>query len=138
MSMGRAGRPDDVTLGGTVRREQAFSCELCQAPVPRGREQYAVLADSSVIDPRDPNMDGRRVVLACCGEHLAALRAAAPPWCDEQQWAGRLARANEGQHRAPLPLVVLARRAGLSLDQAQRAADWRQSHDDLAGRRTDA
>src|SRR3954464_14983157 len=100
MFLGRAGRPDDVTLGGTAHREQAFRCELCQAPVPRGREQYAVLADSSVIDPRDPNMDGRRVVLACCGEHLATLRAAAPRWCDEQQWAGRLARANEGQHRA--------------------------------------
>lgn len=137
MSPGRAGRPDDVTPSVTARRVQVSRCGLCQVPVPPGREQYAVLADSSVIDPRDPNMDGRRVVLACSDEHLAAIRAAAPQWCDEQLWAGRLARANEGRHRAPLPLAVLARRAGLRPDQAQRAVDWRQSRD-LAGRPTDA
>ncbi len=73
-------------------------------------------------------MDGRRLVIACSAEHLAAAREAAPQWCDEQLWAGRLARASEGQRRAPMSLVALARRAGLSLDEAQRALDWRRSH----------
>ena len=73
-------------------------------------------------------MDGRRVLAACTAEHVAALRAAAPPWCDEQLWFGQLARARQHAHKgAPLPIATIARRAGLSLEQAQRALAWRHA-----------
>ena len=128
MFAGQAGPPNDGVLDVATHRERQLRCAVCQGPIPPGREQYAVLADSSVIDSRDPDKDGRRLVIACSGEHLAAARAAAPQWCDEQLWAGRLARANNGQRRTPMSLAALARRAGLSEDEAQRAQDWRQSH----------
>ena len=103
-------------------------CGLCQRPIVAGRAQYAVLRDSSVVHPEDPSMDGRRAVAACTAEHVAALRAAAPPWCDEQLWFGQLARARQhAHHGAPLPLATIARRAGLSLDQARRALAWRHA-----------
>lgn len=103
-------------------------CGVCHRPMVIGRAQYVVLRDSSVIDPEDPSMDGRRVLPACSSEHVEALRAAAPPWLDEQLWWGQLARAQRQTHRGPpVPLPTLARQAGLSLEQAQRALAWRRA-----------
>jgi hypothetical protein len=103
-------------------------CGLCQRPIIAGRAQFVVLRDSSVIDPEDPSLDGRRVVAACTSEHVDALRAATPPWCDEQLWFGQLSRAQQQPHRgAASPLPAAARRAGLTLEQARRALAWRRA-----------
>jgi hypothetical protein len=103
-------------------------CGLCRRPIFAGRAHYIVIRDSSVIDTDDPSMDGRRVLAACSTEHVDALRAAAPPWCDEQLWCGQLARAQaQARPGAPVPLAALARRAGLNLEQAQRALAWRRA-----------
>ena len=106
----------------------ALCCGLCQRPIIAGRAQYVVLRDSTVIHPEDPSMDGRRVVAACTSEHVDALQAAAPRWCDEQLWFGQLTRAQQRSHSgSPLPLPTAARRAGLSIEQAQRALAWRRA-----------
>ena len=72
MFAGRAGPPDDGVLDVAPHHERQLRCVVCQGPIPPGREQFAVLVDSSVIDSRDPDKDGRRLVIACSGEHLAA------------------------------------------------------------------
>ena len=82
--------------------------------------------DSSVIDPDDPSMDGRRVFAACTSNHVDALRAAAPA-VEEQLWSGQLARVQQTHRATPLPLSTLAQRAGLSLEQVQRAIAWRRT-----------
>jgi hypothetical protein len=110
-----------------VPHAREVCCGLCRRPIIAGRAQYVVLRDSSVIHPDDPILDGRRVVAACTSEHVDALRAAVPPWCDEQLWCGQLARVQQAHHGAPLPLPTLARRAGMSLGQAQRALAWRRA-----------
>jgi hypothetical protein len=104
------------------------TCDWCGRRITRRREQYAVLWDSSVIHPTEAGMDGRRLVTACGAEHVAALRTAARPWVDEEFWAGRLARAERGRPGRPESLHVLARRAGITIEQMQRALAWRQGH----------
>ena len=87
-----------------------------------------MLWDSSAIHPTEAGMDGRRLVAACGAEHVATLRAAARPWVDEEFWAGRLARAELGRPGRPESPHVLARRAGITIEQMQRAVAWRQGH----------
>jgi hypothetical protein len=113
---------------GADPHTRELRCGLCQQPIFAGRAQYVVLRDSSVIHPDDPSMDGRRVLAACTSNHVDALRAAAPAWCDEQLWSGQLARVQQTHRTAPAPLPTLARRAGLSLEQAQRAMAWRRAN----------
>lgn len=119
----RPGTPAD----GAAPHPRDLCCGLCQRPIVAGRAQYVVLRDSSVIDPDDPSMDGRRVFAACTSNHVDALRAAAPAWCDEQLWSGQLARVQQTHRATPLPLSTLAHRAGLSLEQVQRAIAWRRT-----------
>jgi hypothetical protein len=102
------------------------TCGWCGRRVPRHGEQYAVLWDSSAIHPTDAGMDGRRLVVACGAEHVAELRAAARLWVDEEFWAGRLARAERGRPGRPESAHVLARRAGITTEQMQRALAWRR------------
>jgi hypothetical protein len=103
-------------------------CGWCGRRVTRHEEQYAVLWDSSAIHPSEAGMDGRRLVAACGAEHVAAVRAAARPWVDEEFWAGRLARAECGRPGRPESRDVLAHRAGITVEQMQRALAWRQGH----------
>jgi hypothetical protein len=106
---------------------QHWRCGWCGRDLRRDREQFAIIADSTVIDQQDAALDGRRLVAACCRDHLAQLEATAPPWCDEELWSAQLARAAKGHDRSPPPLEVLARRAGLSIERARRAVEWRQA-----------
>jgi hypothetical protein len=104
------------------------TCGWCGRRITRHAEQYAVLWDSSAIHPTEAGMDGRRLVAACGAEHVATLRATARPWVDEELWAGRLARAERGRHGRPESTHVLARRAGITIEQMQRAQAWRRGH----------
>jgi hypothetical protein len=104
------------------------TCGWCRRRIARHQEQFAVLWDSSAIHPTEAGMDGRRLVAACGAEHVAMLRATARPWIDEELWAGRLARAERGRHGRPEPRHALARRAGITIEQMQRALAWRQVH----------
>ena len=104
-----------------------WRCGWCGRNLRHDCEQFAIIADSTVVDERDAALDGRLLVAACCRDHLAQLEAVAPPWCDEELWSGQLARAGKGHDRSPPPLEVLARRAGLSIQQARRAVEWRQA-----------
>jgi hypothetical protein len=103
------------------------TCGWCRRRIARHQEQFAVLWDSSAIHPTEAGMDGRRLVAACGAEHVAMLRAAARPWIEEELWAGRLARAERG-HGRPEPEHALAHRAGITIEQMQRALAWRQVH----------
>ena len=102
--------------------ERQLRCVVCQGPIPPGREQFAVLVDSSVIDSRDPDKDGRRLVIASAAStwprHEQQRRSGAMNNCGR-----RLARAINGQRRTPTSLAALAHRAGPSEDEAQRALE---------------
>jgi hypothetical protein len=102
------------------------TCGWCGRRITRHQEQYAVLWDSSAIHSTEAGMDGRRLVAACGAEHVATVRATARPWVDEELWAGRLARAERGRPGRPESSHVLARRAGITLEQMERALVWRQ------------
>jgi hypothetical protein len=73
-------------------------------------------------------MDGRRLVAACGAEHVASLRPTTRPWVDVELWAGRLARAERGGDGRPQSPQELAHRAGITIEQLQRAPAWRQGH----------
>ena len=107
------------------RAAEPCCCAVCRRRLVDGREQYAVLADSSFLHPHDPSMDGRRVLAVCGDAHAASARAAARPFVDEELWSRQLDRAAQ-DHRRPVSLAGLARRAGLSHEQAQRAVRWRR------------
>jgi hypothetical protein len=104
------------------------ACGWCGRRIRRHEEQYAVLWDSAAIHPTEAEIDGRRLIAACGAEHVATPRAAARPWVDEELWAGRLARAERGRHGRPESTHVLARRAGITIEQMQRALAGRQGH----------
>jgi hypothetical protein len=117
--------PEERELEASTDGERA-TCDWCGCRVARHGEQYAVLWDSSAIHPTEAGMDGRRLVVACGAEHVTALRATARPWIDEELWAGRLARAERGRRGRPTSAHGLARRAGISIEQMQRALVWRR------------
>ena len=48
-------------------------CALCGRTVPREQRHSALLPDSSVSHPADPNRHGWRTVIACGKEHLDIL-----------------------------------------------------------------
>ncbi|MEU3570353.1 hypothetical protein AB0E96_18300 [Kitasatospora sp. NPDC036755] len=50
-------------------------CDHCGRAVARAELLGALVPDSSVLHSAEPELDGRRVVLACCADHLAALVA---------------------------------------------------------------
>jgi hypothetical protein len=113
---------------GGQSSDDRIACSWCGARITRHQEQYAVLWDSSAIHPTEAGMDGRRLLAACGSEHVRLLRASARPWVDEELWAGRLARAERGGHGRPTSTHALAHRAGISVEQMQRALAWRRAH----------
>ncbi|MBD0693220.1 hypothetical protein BG452_40705 [Streptomyces sp. CBMA123] len=83
------------------------------------------MPDSSALHPSDPDLDGSRVLTACGVEHLAELvgQYRRRPFVPEEQWAGKICRALAGQDD-PVPLSLVARLSGLSVEQATRGVEW--------------
>jgi hypothetical protein len=112
-------------------------CDLCNALVTDGTERYAFVTDSSVIHPSDPALDGERLVVACCADHMRRLRveAAARPYVEAELWARKLLRAMEDAKQAGrtrLSVEELRRASGLTNEQIRAAVEWmeREDHDD--------
>lgn len=82
-----------------------------------GTERYAIVPDSSSIHAVDPRFDGKRMVVACTKEHLAALvkEYRQRPFADAELWAGEIARAIEAQMERSSRTSCLGRPASLRL-----------------------
>ncbi|HEX7659230.1 MAG TPA: hypothetical protein VF444_07095 [Pseudonocardiaceae bacterium] len=105
-------------------------CALCGHPIPNGTGLSALLPDSSVIDPHDPSLDGRRPVFACGGDHLDELIARAQrEWIDEELWFGQLCRASVRPGMCDADLTRLGQLARLSDIKLRRALEWNAGHE---------
>ena len=100
-------------------------CGWCGLPLDEDTLVLATVADSSVIHPGDPARDGRRLILACGQEHLAALRERyeSRPFRPVEQWAGKVAR--ELAADGGLSSADLAERTGLTLAHVEAALFYR-------------
>ncbi|MCZ4103236.1 hypothetical protein QMK19_23920 [Streptomyces sp. H10-C2] len=100
-------------------------CDLCARRLTDGC-QMGVVPDSSAIHARSPARDGRRLVVACSPEHLAALQQEyrTRPYVPEELWAGQIDRAQALQPKV-LSRDALSAAAGLSLLEVQRALAWK-------------
>ncbi|MFJ8622224.1 hypothetical protein ACIRD3_05195 [Kitasatospora sp. NPDC093550] len=100
-------------------------CDHCGRAVADADLLGALVPDSSALHPTDPDLDGKRVLLACSVDHLAALieeyrhRRFVP----EEQWAGKVCRALADCDE-PVPISVVARLSGLSEHQAVQGVEW--------------
>ena len=106
-------------------------CGLCGRPVSADRGQSALLPDSSMIHECDPEMDGTRVAVACCGEHMdrLVLRAFAM-WQDGQFWFGRLCRASRSPVLCDASVVQLAEHTQLAAAELRAALAWNAGQPD--------
>lgn len=107
------------------------TCGWCGALINDRSELYGLVRDSSMTHASYPSMDGHRLITACSGKHLGALRAryAARPFVEEEQWAGKIVRAlraieQRGAARRPVEPVWLQEAAGLDLECIRRAITW--------------
>jgi hypothetical protein len=112
-------------------------CDLCGVLVTNGTERYAFVPDSSVIHPSDPALDGERLVVACCADHMGRLRveAAARPFVEAELWARKLLRAVEDAGeagRTGVSVEELRQATGLTGEQIRTAVEWmkREANDD--------
>jgi len=81
--------------------------------------------DSSVIHDHDPALDGTRVVVACCGEHMDQLVLRAfDAWRDAQLWFGWLCRASRSPKMRDASLIELAEHAHLAPAELRAALAW--------------
>ncbi|MGW6918184.1 hypothetical protein ACWGB8_30875 [Kitasatospora sp. NPDC054939] len=100
-------------------------CDECGEVVAGDELISALVADSSALHAGDPDLDGKRVVMACSVEHLAVLveQYRRRPFVPEEQWAGKVCRAL-ARYDEPVPLGIVAALSGLSEQQAQLGVDW--------------
>ncbi|MET8545974.1 hypothetical protein ABZW03_35890 [Kitasatospora sp. NPDC004799] len=100
-------------------------CDQCGRVVATADLLGALVPDSSALHPTRSALDGRRLVLACCVEHLAALivEYRHRPFVSAEQWAGKVCRAL-ADCAEPVPLDVVARPSGLSVRQAVEGVEW--------------
>lgn len=100
-------------------------CDHCGRAVARAELLGALVPDSSVLHATEPELDGRRVVLACCADHLATLIAdyRRRPFVPAEQWAAKVCRTL-AESDEPVPLSVVARLSGLSERQAVEGVEW--------------
>jgi hypothetical protein len=103
-------------------------CGVCGVVISNGVAGLRILLpDSSVVDPTDPTMDGRRRAVACCTEHLDALRSdyADRPFVDEELWAAKVECALRATENGELGRTQLMMATGLTIDQIRKAIAWR-------------
>lgn len=112
-------------------------CDLCGVLIADGTERYGFVPDSSVTHAIEPAWDGRRMVVACSGDHTRQLhaQAAARPYVDAELWAGKVLRAMQEARRADrfeVSVEELQDATGLSPEQVRAAVQWleRDDHDD--------
>ncbi|MDJ0347056.1 hypothetical protein QMK19_39860 [Streptomyces sp. H10-C2] len=100
-------------------------CDACARRLTDGCH-LDVIPDSSALHSRDPARDGRRLVVACSPEHLAALQDEyrTRPFTAEELWAGQVDRALAGQRR--LTQQELSEVTRLTALQIQRARAWKE------------
>lgn len=101
-------------------------CDLCARRLTEGC-RLGVVRDSSAVHARTPARDGRRLIVACSPEHLAALQQEyrARPFVPEELWAGQIDRALA--HRPPPPTrEALSAATGLGTLEIQRALAWKK------------
>ncbi|MEU1285060.1 hypothetical protein [Kitasatospora sp. NPDC005856] len=113
---------DDPTVDGANSLDL---CDHCGRAVASAELLGALVPDSSALHSTEPELDGRRVVLACSVDHLAALIAdyRRRPFVAEEQWAAKVCRTLAG-YEGPVPLSVVARLSGLSEEQAVDGVEW--------------
>ncbi|MER7769470.1 hypothetical protein [Kitasatospora sp. NPDC096140] len=100
-------------------------CDQCGRAVPDADLLGALVPDSSALHATDPDLDGKRVLLACSVDHLATLieEYRRRRFVPEEQWAGKVSRALADVDE-PVPLSVVARMTGLSEHQAVQGVEW--------------
>ena len=101
-------------------------CDECGAVIYDGSELYAMMLDSSSVDPVRPGLDGRRRLVACGGEHLDALRRyyLGRPFDHDELRAHVVNRAQQDAERH-LTLEELTRATGMTLGELLGALAWR-------------
>ncbi|MCZ4124815.1 hypothetical protein [Streptomyces sp. H39-S7] len=101
-------------------------CDFCGQPIgAQGR--LDLVPDSSAVHARDPDKDGRRLIVVCSPEHLGALRDeySRRPFVPEELWAGKISRALQGRPGNLIGPEVLAAATGLSVEEIDRAVIWK-------------
>jgi hypothetical protein len=100
-------------------------CDLCGALTWDSARWSAVVPDSSSITV-DPEFDGKRLIVGCSRQHLAALAEQYKnrPFVDAELWQGKIARAMQ-QHPHGVSPEDLAEETGLSLQQIEAGVTWR-------------
>ena len=100
-------------------------CDLCGVVVSDGTEVYALVWDSSAIHAVDPDLDGRRMIIACCDDHLTELigQYKRRPFLRPELWAGQIARAME-RHPEGLGDDDLIAETGLDPGQIEVGVMW--------------
>ncbi|MGW1617377.1 hypothetical protein ACWCQZ_50455 [Streptomyces sp. NPDC002285] len=100
-------------------------CDLCGAVTWDSARWTAVVPDSSSITV-DPEFDGKRLIVGCSREHLAALTDCYKhrPFMDAELWSGKIARVIQ-QHPDGISPQDLAEETGLDMDQIETGVSWR-------------
>ncbi|MEU9048562.1 MULTISPECIES: hypothetical protein [unclassified Kitasatospora] len=117
------GRPTGDPAGDDA--DQLDLCDHCGLAVASADLLGALVPDSSALHPTDPDLDGKRILMACSVDHLAALIEdyRHRPFVQEEQWAGKVCRAIADSDE-PVPISVVARLSGLSEHQAVQGVEW--------------
>jgi hypothetical protein len=121
-------QPEPLRYGGfDDLDDEPELCDSCGTAVYDGSELYAIVLDSSSVDPLRPALDGRRRLVACCPEHLSELRRyyLARPFDHDELRAQIVTRAQEAAAPAQRSLEELARATGLTLGEILGALAWR-------------
>ncbi|RAG82443.1 hypothetical protein DN069_27650 [Streptacidiphilus pinicola] len=118
MTLGTADDNDDS-------EEPEDICDLCGLLLDGDYVSFAVVADSSAVHDQSDHLDGQRIVLACCDQHLTERRASYErrPFVEAELWAGQIERARR-RHPAGLTEQQLRCEAGLSVHQFRQAQAW--------------
>ncbi|MCW7946706.1 hypothetical protein AAW14_33185 [Streptomyces hygroscopicus] len=117
---------DSGPNAGDEEEAQADLCDLCGTLVLDGTQWNALVRDSSAIHAIDPKYDGKRLVVSCSREHLAAVveQYERRPFLYAELWAGKITRVLR-QHPNGISPEDLARETGLNSDEIKHALTWR-------------
>src|SRR5262245_39643395 len=101
-------------LDGSLDDTGPELCDECGAVIHDGSELYAMVLDSSSVDPERPGLDGRRRLVACGIDHLDVLRGyyLGRPFDHDELRAHVVNRAQQDAERH-LTLEELTRATGM-------------------------